>query len=336
MAEILANVYRGDLIESNHYGNLAVVAKSGQNIAGVGNSQQITYWRSAAKPFQALPVVFSGAADRYGIGDEELAIMAASHNGEEQHVEIVKGILDKIGLDESFLLCGIHSPYHKPTAKQIIRSGNEPGRLHNNCSGKHAGILTLCQYYGWSLEDYLEAEHPVQQLFLGVISEVTDYPEAKIHLGVDGCGVVVFGLPLENMALAYARLADPESLSTRYQEAAGKIARAMVDNPGLVAGTDRFNTDLMKVTGDRLVAKMGAEGVFCIGVNKQMGIAVKIADGNRRAIPPVIVETLHQLDILSEKELDELEKYHIPRVLNNHRRKIGFIEPDFKLEYNQS
>lgn len=332
MPEVLAKVYRSNLVESIHYGDLAIVDKYGNNVTSIGNSDYITYWRSAAKPFQALPVIFSGAAEKYGLEKEELAIMGASHNGEKEHVEVVEGILNKIGLDKSALLCGIHSPYHKPTAKLLYRSGEDPSELHNNCSGKHAGLLTLCQYYGWSIEDYLKPEHPVQQLILDVISEITDYPREKIYLGIDGCGVVVFGLPIKNMSYAYARLANPETLPEKYQEAAKIITKSMEDHPFFVAGSDRFNTKLMEVSKNKLVAKMGAEGVFCIGVHGDVGITLKISDGNSRAVPPVIVEILSQLGILNEKEIEQLQKYHKPDVLNNHKDKVGYIEPVFNIK----
>lgn len=332
VVDLLANVYRGELVESIHYGQIAVVDKNGKKIAEAGNSRQITYWRSAAKPFQTLPVIFSGAAEKYGITDEELAVMAASHNGEEEHVRTVQGILDKIGLDEAALLCGIHPPYHEPTARLIYQQGKEPLRLHNNCSGKHAGLLTISKYYGWSLDDYDQPGHPVQRLILKTIAEITGYPEEKILLGVDGCGVVVFGLPLEKMAYAYARLANPDSLPQAYQEAARRITSSMEKYPQMVSGTDTFNTDLMKVTGDKLVAKSGAEGIFCVGVHGQMGVALKIADGNSRAVPPVTMEALSQLGLLDDKELKQLEKYHHPEVINNHQAKVGTIEPTFKLK----
>jgi len=331
VVELLAEVYRGELVESCHYGHI-VVDQSGETRAVAGKGDQVTYWRSAAKPFQLLPVICSGAADKYGITERELAVMAASHNGEKMHVQTVQGILDKLGLDESALLCGIHPPFHRATARSLIQQGLEPSRLHNNCSGKHAGLLTICRYNDWTLDDYDRPEHPVQRLILQTISEITGIQTDKIILGVDGCGVVVFGLPLDRMAYAYARLANPATLPAYYREAAVRITTSMEKYPELVGGSGRFNTELMKVTGNKLVAKTGAEGVFCIGIHGDTGIALKIADGNRRAIPPVIIESLAQLGQLTDDELERLKPYQYPDVINNHRARVGYIKPSFKFE----
>jgi L-asparaginase II len=331
LSEILVNVYRNNLIESIHRGDIAAVNEKGQNIFSFSNHEKITYWRSAAKPVQALPVVFSGAYEKYNLSEKELAVICSSHNGEQEHVDAVLSILDKIGLDESALLCGVHPPLHNKTARSIWRKGDEPRAVHNNCSGKHAGLLTLCKYYGWSINDYYKPEHPAQRLILETIAEVSTYSEEDIILGVDGCGVVVFGLPLIKMAYTYYCLANSDCLVPKYQEAAKLIVKSMEKYPEMIGGTDRFNTDLMKVTGNKLFAKMGAEGVFCLGIHDKLGIAVKIEDGNFRAIPPVVIEILSQLNILSKEEEEKLSKYHYPDIYNHHKKIVGRIEADFNL-----
>lgn len=333
MPELLVNVYRNELVESAHYGQIMVVDKNGQLMAVVGDEDYVTYWRSASKPFQALPVVYSGAASKYNLTEEELAIMTASHSGEKKHIQIVQGILDKIGLDKSALLCGIHPPYHKPSALEIYRQGKEPETLHNNCSGKHAGLLTLCRYYKWSIDNYLDPEHPLQQMLLDLMADITQYPREKIRLGTDGCGVVVYGLPLKNMAYAYARLANYDSLPVDYQEAARVILKAMKDHPYIVGGSGRFNTALLEMAGDRLIAKTGAEAVFCIGVENGPGIAIKIIDGRSRAISAVAVELLSQLNVLDENEKEKMFDHHYPAVKNNHGNKVGRMEPVYELEW---
>jgi L-asparaginase II len=333
MLEKMVNVYRGELVESIHYGHIAIVDKDGKDLAYAGDKDIITYWRSAAKPFQSMAVITTGASSQYDITDSELAVMSASHNGEEEHTTVVRGILKKLRLEEDALQCGIHPPYYKPAARNLYKQGIEPGPIHNNCSGKHAGLLAICQKMGWSLDDYNNPDHPVQQLLLSIIAEVTDYPRDKIFTGVDGCGVVVFGLPLRNMAYAYARLANPDTLPLKYREAAQRVTRSMENNPHLVGGTDRFDTDLLEITGNKLIAKSGAEGIFCTGVHGKMGLALKVADGNSRAVAPVIVEALFQLGLLSEEEKHKLKKYHYPEVINNHQAPVGRMEPVFQLNY---
>lgn len=320
-----------NLLKVSIGGDIVVVTTDERITYYSGSRDKVTYWRSAAKPIQALPVIFSGAAEKYGLTPEEIAIMAASHSGENLHVETVKGILNKIGLDESALKCGVHPPVHKETARNIWMKGGKVSPLHNNCSGKHAGLLTLCQFYGWSIDDYLNQDHPLQRLLLEVISDITGVPESDIELGVDGCGVVVFGLPLKNMAYAYARLANPEYLPSKYRKAARHIVESMTSYPEMVGGSERFNTDLLTVAGDKLVAKSGAEGVFCIGVFGGPGVAVKIEDGNSRGIPPVVINLLKQLNLLTPEEIAKMRKYHKPAVKNNRKEKVGFIKPVFTL-----
>ncbi|MFW5986110.1 MAG: asparaginase [Halanaerobiales bacterium] len=332
MPEILAEVYRNQLVESRHRGNVVLVNNEGELRGKVGDENTVTYWRSAAKPLQALPVIFSGAADRYGFTDKELAVMAASHNGEDRHTAAVNSILEKIDLPESALDCGIHPPLHKETANRLRAEGEKPRQIHNNCSGKHAGILTLCRFYNWPFENYILPDHPSQKLWLKVIAEITDFSEEKIYTGEDGCGVVVFGLPLRNMAYAYARLANPETLPGKYRKAAVKITSVMEENPEMVAGESRFDTDLMRVLGNRLFAKSGAEGVFSLGIHGGCGITIKIEDGRSRAIPAVVTNLLTQLNLMGEKELDELQKYYNPVIENHHQHQVGRIVAKFNLK----
>ncbi len=331
MAKALVYMYRNKLVESIHRGDIAIVDVNNKDLYNYGDINKTTYWRSAAKPFQALPLIFTGTAQKYGFTEKELAIMAASHSGEPAHTKVIKNILDKIGLDESYLKCGVHSPLNKKTAKELLKAGKEPGPVHNNCSGKHCSLLALCKYHDWPLTKYYEKNHPVQKLMIKTISEITEITADNIYYGEDGCGVIVFGIPVKNMAYAYACLANPDSLPDRYRKAASIMTLCMEKYPEMVGGTGRFNTDLMKVTRNKLVAKSGAEGVFCIGVHGKMGITVKIEDGNKRAIPPVILQILSQLGIISAAEQKKLEKYQKPAVVNNLNHKVGEIVPKFKL-----
>jgi len=335
MSEVLVEVRRGGYVESVHRGSVAVADPRGRLIAWVGDPDYYTFMRSAAKPIQALAVVETGAYEAFGFDERELAVMCASHNGEPFHVEAVLGILRKIGLDESYLKCGVHPPYHAPSAEALVREGRTPSAVHCNCSGKHAGMLAVARHMGWELDGYWRPEHPVQKLCLRNLAEVADYPEEKIGVATDGCGVCVFALQLRKMAQAFARLADPEDpgsgLDTRRAKAAALVVRAMRTHPEMVDGTDGFYTVLMQSLP--VVAKSGAEGVGCFGVpGRGLGGAVKVDDGNSRATRPAVLRTLEALGVFSPERADDpLRSFRRPANFNNRGEVVGFIEPVFSL-----
>ncbi|HKL13325.1 MAG TPA: asparaginase [Halanaerobiales bacterium] len=332
MSEYIADVYRSNLIESRHKGDIAIVDPDGTLTHFFGNPENQTYLRSAAKPFQILPVINSGAADFFNFTKQEIAVMSASHNGEEKHVNTVRNILKKIDVSEEKLNCGIHDPYFKKAAHKLYLEGNKPTEIHNNCSGKHAALLSLCKFNGWDIENYLNKEHPVQQLILTTISEVTETKKENIYLGEDGCGVVVFGLSVKKMAYGFARLANPKFLPNEYREAALRINKSIKDHPDMIAGTKRFNTDLIDVMGDKLTGKMGAEGVFCFGLYNGPGVSLKVEDGNSRAVPPVIIDILKSLNYISKQELKKLKRHEQPVVKNHHDHEVGYIKSILKLK----
>lgn len=304
----IAEVTRGDLVESVHRGVLVLVDTQGQIIASAGDPSYLTYFRSAAKPLQALPILESGAAAYFSLNLKEIAILAGSHSGAEEHVVMVEAILRKISLTMENLQCGVHWPIATT--------------LHCTCSGKHAGMLVLARYRGYSLEEYYCCEHPVQKEMLTIVAEMTGMKADEIPLGIDGCGVPVFAVPLWRMAYAYARLAQPEGLTAQRREACLQIRRAMVSHPVMVAGRNRFDTVLMEVTRGKMIAKFGAEGVYCLGIpEKGWGIALKVADGNERALALVILSVLDQLGLLTAEENKQLRKYY-PRELKNNRDEI--------------
>ncbi|MCL4440498.1 MAG: asparaginase [Firmicutes bacterium] len=333
--ERLVEVTRGPLVESAHRGSIAVADASGRLLAWAGDPDMITYYRSSAKPIQALPVLTSGAAAKFGLSEQELAVICASHSGEEEHVQAVSGILAKLGLSQDYLLCGVHPPFHKLSAQQIWRQGEEPGAVHCNCSGKHSGMLALCRYYGWPLDNYLDLSHPLQQMLLETIKS---YHETEdVAVGVDGCGVPVYGMSLIDMAKGYARLVDPDGkfLPVPLAEASKQVVKAMTKYPKLVAGTGRFDTILMEETGGKVVAKTGAEGVECFGlVGRGIGVAIKIEDGNNRAAEPAAIEVLRQVKLLSEAELQALAHIHKVAVKNHRRETVGEIKPVFRLNFD--
>ena len=331
-SDVLVQVTRGDMVECVHRGSIAVVNSEGKLLYGKGEPGMYSYLRSSAKPVQAIPVVESGAADRFKLTEKEIAIFCASHNGEEQHTETVFSILSKIGLQEEALACGTHMPIYMPTTKAMIVAGEKSTEVHCNCSGKHSGMLTYAQHMGYPIQGYTEAEHPVQKAALKEISYFADMKEEKVVCGIDGCGVVVFGIPVYNMALTFARLADPEKLPEAKGAAVKRITAAMMNYPEMIGGTGRLCTDLMKHTNGKLFAKSGAEGVYTVGVPSQkIGIAVKIDDGNSRGIGCVIIEVLKQLEILDQNELEALKQHHWIIQKNHRGDLVGEVKPVFEL-----
>jgi L-asparaginase II len=328
MTELLVNVWRGELVESRHFGNVVVADRDGRVLYALGDPKTVTYWRSSAKPFQAIPLIERGGIEKYGLTDQEIAMMCASHGGEEAHVQVISALLVKAGFPPQALQCGVGIPSHLKSAENILISQKTYTVLHHNCSGKHAGMLALAGLLGVGTENYFLADHPVQQVMLNAVSDCTEVPVNNMMLGIDGCGVPVYGLPLINMALAYAKLAKPEGcVEAQRAEAMRRICQAMTGEPYYVAGTDRLDTDLMRITRGRIVAKVGAEAVYGLGiVNEGVGIAVKIADGNQRGVGPVIISVLKKLGWLTTQELERLQKYWSPPLYNSRREIIGHIE----------
>ncbi|MGH2457088.1 MAG: asparaginase, partial [Candidatus Limnocylindria bacterium] len=309
---VLVEVTRGDRVESRHRGSLAIVAASGRLIAAVGDPDAFIYLRSSAKPFQLAPFVASGRFDAYDFPApvEALAVMAASHAGEDRHARTVQGLLRVGGLTREVLACGTHPPFDRETAERLIRDGEPPSELRHNCSGKHAGMALHAKAAGWPVETYWQPDHPVQRLALETVAAVSDIPLDRIALATDGCGVVTFGLPLRGLALAFSRLADPSGLAdASLRGALERIRDAMLAHPALVAGERRMlDTELMRAAAGRLVSKGGAEGVQAVGILEAgsswgggpLGLALKVEDGDgaRRARSVATISALLQLGCL--------------------------------------
>ncbi|MCL6625829.1 asparaginase [Alicyclobacillus shizuokensis] len=333
MSQVLVEVWRGPLIESVHRGDLAVVDVRGELLYAYGHATRVTYARSAAKPLQLVPLLETGAAAAYGLSDQEIAVCCASHNGEDSHVETVRGLLRRAGIPESCLRCGVHPPYYAPAYEGVLRDGGDVLPIHNNCSGKHAGMLLLAQHLGADLDTYLDPDHPVQKKVLQAVSELTEVAADEIVVGTDGCGLPVFGLPLRNLALAYARLGQPDGLSPGRRAALARIRDAMMNHPHFVAGTDRFCTRLMEAAPGSVVAKVGAEGVYCVALPELgWGLALKIDDGNSRAAYPTVVEALAQMQALPSSAVSELAEFHRPMLTNHQGKVVGQVVPNFRLE----
>jgi L-asparaginase II len=291
----LAAVRRGELVESVHRGRLAVFGPRGDEIEALGDPEAYVYLRSSAKPFQALPLILSGAADAFGLTDEEVAVACASHNAEEPHLAAVRSILEKAGLSEDDLQSGAHLPMYEPAAAKLVRGGEEPSSIHGNCSGKHAGMLAVCVHEGYETLDYREPGHPLQRRILGLMAEVCGVEEDEVLVAGDNCGVPAFALPMRSFATGLARIATGDGLPDRLADAALRIRDAMRSYPFMVAGTGRFDTELMERT--RLLAKGGAEAVLAVGDPEGWGMALKISDGSHRAVRPAALAALEHMGV---------------------------------------
>jgi L-asparaginase II len=337
----LVEVWRGPIVESRHRGHLAAVDGEGRLVAYLGEPETVTYLRSSGKPFQAVPLLTSGAAERFRLTEAELAIACGSHSGEDLHVETVARLLEKIGLDAALLKCGIHEPFDRETAERLRERGETPGVLRNNCSGKHAGMLALSLQLGAPPELYDDPASPVQQSVLRAVSQFSGVDAAAIALGTDGCSLPVFGLPVRAMALMYARLVSPPGdFDAATRDACARLAGAMKARPELVGGTkERFDTEVMRAGQGRLISKIGAEGVYTAGVlpcerwPKGLGLAFKIEDGeDRRARSTIAIEALRQLDVLDEDVYKMLSPYAKFAVQNHRGEKVGEIRASFHLK----
>lgn len=339
MSEPLVEVVRGDLVEAIHRGDIAVVDSRGVLQASVGDPVgKITYWRSAAKPFQAIPVVRSGAAERWHLTPSDLALIAGSHNGEQVHVGQASALLAKIGCDLEDLACGAHPPLSPEAAAQLQRRGEEPNPLHHNCSGKHIGMLALAEQLGSDRPGYQALDHPVQTAILETIRDFADLPGDEIAIGVDGCGVPCFGTSVYHLAFAFARLMDPRGLSPAYVGAAHDVRTAMAAHPYLVAGRARLDTDLMRAMAGDVIAKGGASGVQCVALPGGVGIAIKVEDGFTGPPPaPGAVATiaaLQQLQVLNQAQRNLLSTYALPVLRSGTGLIVGETRPAFDLVFH--
>ena len=331
MNEILAKVYRGNTIESIHFGSVAVVDSSGKLIYAVGDPNFVTFLRSSAKPFQAIPIIEWGVAEAFGFTQQEIAIISGSHNGEKKHVKAVQGILKKIGLNKSFLKCGAHVP-HYYTALGITPPKKKFSSLQHNCSAKHAGMLAMCIYKNWNPKNYLRPNHPLQKLILRKISELCEYPQGRIKIGIENCGAPTFAVPLKNMAIGFSKLVTFRSKDEIASQALQVVADSMWKYPEMVSGKGRLDYTLATTSRGKIICKAGAEALHCGAIlDKGWGLAVKIMDGSQRAIAPASIEVYRQLGILKKSHLKKLGQFVSPPIYNHNKVKVGFIKSDFRL-----
>ena len=312
---ILCKIHRGDFIESIHVAYAVVVDEKGEIVYSSGDPHYLTCVRSALKPFQASAAIKEGATKAVSFTPEEIALMCASHNGEDIHVNTAKSMLDKIGYDTSYYECGTHFPYDKESRIKLIQNKENSSALHNNCSGKHAGMLCLAKYLQVDPKGYTDPGHKVQQLIMKQVkrfSELDQFP-----LAIDGCSAPVPFLPLFNIALMYQKFA-----SGNYDEL-NTLFDAVTSNPYLIAGKNRFDTDFIEAMDGKAVTKVGGEAVRGLGIRsgngEVFGIALKVLDGNQRCSPIATMAVLDELDLLTKDQSEKLSSYK-KTVLRNHRK----------------
>jgi L-asparaginase II len=318
----LLELTRGDVVESSHRGALAVVDAHGRLLAAAGNPLHLAYLRSSAKPLQALPTVDAGALDYFGLDDRALALMCASHHGTEEHVQVCQRILDALGLNSSALRCGVHWPVDEAASRRLAAAGLEPDARHNNCSGKHTGMLTLARFWDLDDLDYTSSDHPVQAAILARLAAMAGLEPAAIRVAPDGCTVPAFALPLANAALAFARLIDPAA-----PDDCRRVVAAMQAHPHLVSGHGALDDTLMRAGAGAIISKGGAEGYQGLGIRmpdgRSVGLALKIEDGNARAKGPVIVAVLAALGLVDGAVLARLESLRRPAIINHRQQVVG-------------
>ena len=324
-AAILARVTRSGESESLHRGSV-VITKDDAVLHAWGNPDMPVFVRSAAKPFQMLPFLTRGLADRYGVSPIELAILIASHSGTPEHVAVVRDLMKKLGVDESDLRCGPHAPYDVPASIAIARAGEKPRPVHNNCSGKHVGFVCLARELGTAAEHYLDPTTPAQQEVKAAVRAMTGTAEADLFVGVDGCGAPTFRMPLVALARGFGRLATPTSGPPGRSAASRAMLEAVTAFPRIFSGAGRLEEALLTALPGKIFPKNGAEGIYAIGLaGTGLGIAIKVDDGNERGYFPVVVALLQRLGVFGEVP-PSLERFRRLPILNTQKLVVGHVE----------
>lgn len=327
-APILVEATRGPLVESRHRGHVALVDAEGGVVLRFGDIETPVMPRSAVKPLQALPLVESGAADAFGLGDAEIALACASHRGEPVHVACVTSWLRRVGLGVDDLECGAHLPGNEAAARVLIRHDQAPSAVHNNCSGKHAGFLTTARHLGEPTKGYIAPAHPVQRRVAAMLGEMTGTDASAAAYGIDGCGIPTIALPLRAWAMGLARLADAGRLGSARAAAATRILAAMSGEPFMVSGSNSMTTMLMEAAGARLVVKPGAEGVYAAILRERgLGLMIKMEDGAARGADLALAALVQRLGLLDEAAQEKLACFLDPPLANHAGRIVGRLQP---------
>ncbi|MGB1360683.1 MAG: asparaginase [Alphaproteobacteria bacterium] len=328
---VLVNVTRGGVVESSHRGRICVVDTQGNVRLAMGDVEKPIYGRSAVKILQALPMVLSGGVEKYDLSAEEISVTCASHGGEERHTKVVESMLKKAGLSVDDLECGAHAPTHKDSAKKLIEDGKDFTPLHNNCSGKHAGMLILAKMRGFDTKGYINPDHPVQQSIMGMMESICECSLENAPMDRDGCSVPTWAIPMTNLAFAFAKISDPDStLPETTATAVKKLRDSVIQEPFMVGGTNRACTRIMEVLKNKAFVKYGAEAVYTASLPEYgLGIAIKIDDGGVRAVEVAMLRILEEIGVLNENDKKELEKFYKQPITNWNGFTVGNTEPAF-------
>ncbi len=326
---MLVEVTRGGIVESRHRGAVAIVDAGGRRVVAVGDVEAPVFPRSAVKAIQALPLVESGAADAYGFGAAELALASASHSGEPRHVETATAMLAAAGRSAADLECGVQMPMSSLAERMLLRADRLPGPLHNNCSGKHAGFICTACHLGIDPKGYVEPDHPAQRAVTAALADLTGTELGAANRGIDGCSIPAYAMPLDRLARAFAKMATGEGLGPARAAAAKRILDACMDEPFLVAGSGRFDTDIMPLFPCRLFVKGGAEGVYCGALPEAgLGIALKIDDGASRASETAMAAVIAALlTTPGDAVPGGLARWLAPPVKNRRGIAVGQVRP---------
>lgn len=325
---ITVEVTRGPIVESRHRGAAAVVDAAGRLAAAWGDIDLPVYPRSAVKPMQAIPLVESGATDAFGLENKEIALACASHGGEAVHVETVSSWLARLGLDAAALECGSHWPSNDAAARALAAAGATPSALHNNCSGKHTGFLSVARHLGWNTGGYVHFEHPVQQYLLETMESLCGIKLRESPRGIDGCAIPTYAIPLRHLASGMARMAAPDALPAARAKAIRRILAAMAAEPFMVAGSGRYCTRILHRVGAKLMIKAGAEGILCAALPERgLGIALKCDDGATRAAETMMTALLIRFGGWEPALRERLEEELRTPVLNRNGLQVGEIRP---------
>ena len=332
MNPVLVDVYRGNVLESFHRGVVCVVDKNDNVVFSQGDVNQLCYPRSAMKLFQVLPLIMLGGISKFNFTLAEIAIMCGSHNAEPEHIETVNSILQKIGLTANELNCGAQYPSSKKQANELIRQNQKPQHIHNNCSGKHAGMLAMCVLMNWSIHDYINSTHPLQQAILEVCATMYQYPKKHMQIALDGCSAPIFSVPVINQAIGYKNLIYNKHLPTDVQQACEIVIEAVSKYPFMVAGNGRYCTEMMNITAPHIIGKTGAEGIFCMAFAKQqLGVCIKIDDGKMHPQYMVAQAIINASKQFNQEVLMPLQKYIADDVMNFNKLLTGktSVNPQF-------
>lgn len=328
----LVEEYRGGLLENVHYGAISVVDETGEVLYSTGDPEHVTFLRSAAKPFQAIPVIKRRIDEKHGLTGEEAALFAASHRGEAFHIDALESILRKTGIQEEELHCCPTYPLNEDAKSQRLRGNEEKRRVFHNCSGKHAGLIALSKHMGWDSETYYRLEHPVQQEIIETLALFTGVSQEQIGLGVDGCGLPIFAVPLKSIALAYLKLACPDLIPNEETRlAAERISKLMNNHPNMIADTQFVCSTLLK--DSNLTAKGGAKGVYGIGLHKErIGISLKVSDGSEQVWPSIIASILRFIGYSNQHTIDSLYELIPNQIVNDNGLVVGERKAIFSLQ----